>query len=182
MTQIDKEIGIELSLNGVSIMGVPQNRCFIMENPTKRMIWGYPYFRTPPHCDMLLWFCVIWHAILWTKHRCPDDHGTTFETTCWQQNPVCLFTVKECHEWVWGCMAKSNAKIYWDAHIQTTDLMYVSRKTVVQLFVWLYTLNTVRHSMYVILVYVCTYTIPVYTYMQMYVHRIWTDMCVYAIT
>ena len=36
---------------GVSIvMGVPQNRWFIRENPTKiRMIWGYPYFRKPPY-------------------------------------------------------------------------------------------------------------------------------------
>ena len=30
-------------------MGVPNNGWFIRENPTKQMIWGYPYFRKPPY-------------------------------------------------------------------------------------------------------------------------------------
>ena len=40
---------IFVSIWGFPYMGVPQNRWFIMENPTKiRMIGGYPYFRKPP--------------------------------------------------------------------------------------------------------------------------------------
>ena len=45
-------------------MGVPQNRCFTIENPIyKWMTWGYPYFRKPPYsCCMLLQYI-----------RCGDD-------------------------------------------------------------------------------------------------------------
>ena len=32
--------------------GVPKNIRFIMENPTKRMIWRYPYFRNPPYVEL----------------------------------------------------------------------------------------------------------------------------------
>ena len=54
--------------------GVPQNGWFIiiMENPRiplKRMIWGYPHFRKPPHIQnvsecILATFCseIIWVA------------------------------------------------------------------------------------------------------------------------
>ena len=36
---------------------VPQNGWFIMEIPTKRMIWGYPYFRKRPYlCLVRGWY------------------------------------------------------------------------------------------------------------------------------
>jgi hypothetical protein len=30
---------------GGSVNGIPKNAWFTMENPMKRMIWGYPHFR-----------------------------------------------------------------------------------------------------------------------------------------
>ena len=67
-------IYIYIYIRVIPKIGVPQNGWFIIENPVKWMIWGYPYFRKHPYIRYMYIYSYL-------HFRSPQYQLPVFEST-----------------------------------------------------------------------------------------------------